>query len=219
MKKGLPSHFAKMGFKKGWKAYKASRGGSHKIHGTRKRKSSDRVHHAVMLDGDYSRPVASRGPAPKITPNKIFSPILDLMLLIAGMAVGAGIKKVSPVKNPHLMNGVQGVAGLGGSLFTKNRYIRLPLLGVALQSGISELKILFPKMVPLAGDDEVVYLPMEGEPEQIEMRGEDGRIGEAIDGEEGYGVPSEIEMQGEDGRMGEAIDGEEEEMSGEGQNN
>jgi len=228
MRKGLPSQYAKMGFKKGWKAYKAAHGriSGHKKTRTTKRHHSGgyrgpgRVHHAVMLDGDFSSPAIVQRPVKKlsaITPGKILSPIIDLGLLIVGMAIGAGIKKASPIKNPHLMNGTAAVAGVGGSLFTKNRFVKMPLLGVALQSTISEAKLLFPKMVPIAGDDEVVYLPMnEDDPSMIEFQGDDDRINGVIDGEDGYGVPAEIEMQGDDDRVSGVIDGEDyEEMSGE----
>jgi hypothetical protein len=184
---GLPSHFAKMGFKKGWKAYKASRGGS-RSSGTKKHHSK-KVHHPVYLSGDFSAPAMVRAPIKKlssITPEKIFSPIIDLGLLIVGMVLAAGLKKVSPIKNPHLMNGAQTVAGVGGSLMTRNRFVKMPLLGVALQSTISEAKILFPKMVPLAGDDEVIYLPAgEVDYEQLQyVQGEDMRGEEEIEGEE-----------------------------------
>jgi hypothetical protein len=220
MRKGLPSKYAKMGFKKGWAAYKRGRS----LCGSSKSKRG-KLHHSYMLNGDFSIPALLQRPVSKIsniTPSKIFSPIIDLGLLIVGMMLGAGIKKVSPIKNPHLMNGVQAVAGVGGSLLTRNRFVKMPLLGIALQSTIAETKLLMPKMLPLAGDDEVIYLPAgEGDiPAQIEFSGNDERVGAVIDGEDGYGVPAEItEVSGsDDERMGAVIDGEDDEMGGEGGN-
>lgn len=192
---GLPKVYAKMGFKKGWAAYKRSG----KTTGTKRRKH----HSASRLSGDFSTPALLRSPVRKlssITPGKVISPIIDLGLIIIGMVLAAGLKKVSPIKNPHLMNGAQTVVGVGGSLMTKNRFIKMPLLGVALQSTIAEAKILFPKMVPLAGDDEVVYLPVGTEhTSQIEYAGEDDRIGTAI----GYDDVSDV--AGDDDRIGMAI--------------
>lgn len=204
MRKGLPSKFAKMGFKKGWAAFKRSTGG---LSGSRKSKSGKKkVHHAVWLDGDMTTPALVSRPVKKlanITPGKVLSPVIDLGLIIVGMMLGAGIKKASPIKNPHLMNAGQTIVGVGGSLMTKNRFVKMPLLGVALQSSISEAKLLFPKMVPLAGDDEVVYLPVgEDDPVQLEYAGDDGRIGEAI-GEAPYEV-----IEGDDDRIGAVMDGD-----------
>jgi hypothetical protein len=208
MRKGLPSKYAKMGFKRGWAAYKRS--GSHSS-GKRGR----RKHHSVMLGGDFSAPALVSKPVKRIsaiTPSKIFSPIIDLGLLIVGMALGAGVKKASPIKNAHLMNVGQTVVGVGGSLLTRNRFIKLPLLGIALQSTIAEAKMLFPKMVPLAGDDEVVYLPVGEDNVQLEYAGEsDERFGAVVngEGEEMYGDGDE--------RFGAVVNGEDEEMHGEGQ--
>lgn len=206
MRKGLPSKYAKMGFKKGWAAYKRGGASSSGKRGCRK-------HHSVMLGGDFSAPALVSRPVNRIaaiTPSKIFSPIIDLGLLIVGMALGAGVKKASPIKNPHLMNGAQTVLGVGGSLLTKNRFIKLPLLGIALQSTIAEAKMLFPKMMPLAGDDEVVYLPV-GEDLQLEYAGEsDERVGAVVNGE-----GEEIYGDGDE-RFGAVVNGEDEEMHGEG---
>jgi hypothetical protein len=183
---GLPKKYAKMGFAKGWRAYKAARGhrkGSRKIGGSVKKSSSSKgLRHMFMLDGDTAAPALIQRPIKRIaaiTPRRILSPVIDLGLLIAGMAAGATIKKFSPIKNPHIMNGTTILAGVGGSLFFRNRLVKMPLLGIALQSGISEAKILVPNMIPLAGDDEYIYLPMpEGsEQPQLEMRGEDSRVG------------------------------------------
>ena len=211
MRKGLPSQYAKMGFKKGWAAYKRA---GHKTSRKGKRK-----HHSVMLggfDGDFSTPTLVQKPLKRvsaITPGKIVSPIIDLGLIILGMVLAAGIKKASPIKNPHLMNGAQTVVGVGGSLLTKNRFVKMPLLGIALQSTIAEAKILFPKMVPLAGDDEVVYLPAGEDMPMLEYSGEDGRVY----GEDDYMAEAVGE---EDGRVSGVIDGEGEEgFGGEGNNN
>jgi hypothetical protein len=207
---GLPKMFAKMGFKKGWAAYKRSRGGGRSIGGSRKRgkaRRGGRMHHALWLDGDMSAPAIIQRPVKafsSITPKKIFSPVVDLVLLVGGMAVGAMIKKAVPIKNPHLMNSVQTIGGVGGSLMTRNRFVKMPLLGVALQSTISEAKILLPKL-PLAGDDEVVYLEdMSGEDgyPQIEYAGEDDRMAEEIpvevvEGDDREQVYGESEEYGE----------------------
>jgi hypothetical protein len=204
---GLPKMFAKMGFKKGWAAYKRSRGGR-SFSGSRKRGKAKRgrVRHALWLNGDMSAPAIIQRPVKSfssITPKKIFSPVVDLALLVGGMAVGAMIKKAVPIKNPHLMNSVQTIGGVGGSLMTRNRFVKMPLLGVALQSTISEAKILMPKL-PLAGDDEVVYLEdMSGEEyPQIEYAGEDDRMAEEIpvevvEGDEREEVYGESEEYGE----------------------
>jgi hypothetical protein len=206
---GLPKKYAKMGFKRGWAAYKRHGMG---FEGSRKRgRGSKKIHHAVMLGGDMSLPALIQRPVHRlsaITPGKIFAPLIDLGLLFVGMVLSGGAKKVIPIKNPHLMNGAQSIVGVGGSLLTKNRFVKMPLLGVALQSTISELKLLFPKLVPLAGDDEVLYLPVEDGAHQLEMQGTDDRIGAVIDGD-GYGVPYEIPMGESDDRMGAVMDGEE----------
>jgi hypothetical protein len=213
MRKGLPSQYAKMGFKKGWAAYKRAGHGHSAKRGKRKYRS-------VMLggmSGDFSTPTLVSKPLKKmsaITPGKIVSPIIDLGLIILGMVLAAGIKKASPIKNPHLMNGAQTVVGVGGSLLTKNRFVKMPLLGIALQSTIAEAKILFPKMVPLAGDDEVVYLPAGDETQMLEYSGEDGRVF----GEDEY--MAEAVGAEDDGRVAGVIDGEGEEgFGGEGNNN
>lgn len=220
---GLPKSFAKMGFKKGWAAFKRSRHG-HAVSGSSNRRGGKRrgIHHAMFLDGDMTSPALIQRPIKSfsaITPKKIVSPLIDLGLLIVGMAVGATIKKMSPVKNPHLMNGGTAVVGVAGSLMTKNRFVKMPLLGVALQASISEAKIMFPKMIPLAGDDEVMYLPVgedgQYEPvQQIEMQGNDDRFGAVIDGDD---VITDSEMSGVDDRVGAVIDGDESEgIEGEG---
>jgi hypothetical protein len=232
---GLPKQFA---FKKGWKMFK-SRGG--KIHGEflggKKRGRKRRSHY---IGGDISLPALVQRPVKnfsKITPQKILSPVIDLGLLILGMTLGAGIKRAVPIKNPHLMNGVQTLAGIGGSLVTRNRFVKMPLIGVALQSAISEAKILMPKMLPLAGDDEVVYIPTSGdeeEPAQLVYQGDDGqyypvpesvgqedeRVGAVYDGDETILLPSETVGQDEE-RVGAVYDGDETDdmMGGEGSNN
>jgi hypothetical protein len=227
---GLPSRFAKMGFKRGWKAYRAAHSytthktyGMEGIEGRGKGKGRGRgkkvsVSH-YLLGGDMSTPALISRPVKRfasITPGRILSPVIDLALIIAGMALGAKVKQISPIKNPHLMNGAEAVVGLGGSLMVKNRFVRMPLIGVALQSTIAEAKLLMPKMIPLAGDDEIVYLPVgeDDEPEQIEVRGSDERVGAIVVGDDGE------EMEGSDERVGAVVvgqDDEEEGMSGEGQ--
>jgi hypothetical protein len=173
---GLPKSFAKMGFKRGWAAFKRSRGGA--LSGHKKRHTSSKSHRALWLNGDMTAPALISRPIKRlanITPSKIFAPVIDLVLLIGGMSVGAGIKKMVPIKNAHLMNSAQTIAGVAGSLMTKNRFAKMPLLGIALQSGIAEAKLLLPKL-PLAGDDEVLYLEdMSGDDEiqQIEYMGSD----------------------------------------------
>jgi len=200
---GLPKMFAKMGFKKGWAAYKRSHGGSYA--GSRKGKYRSRSRRRPLwLSGDMSAPAIIQRPVKtfsSITPKKIFSPVVDLVLLVAGMAAGAMVKKAVPIKNPHLMNAAQTIGGVGGSLMTRNRFIKMPLLGVALQSTISEAKILMPKL-PLAGDDEVVYLEdMSGDPyAQIEYAGEDDRMAEEVEIIEG---DDREEVYGEGGEGGE----------------
>lgn len=215
---GLPKMYAKMGFKQGWKAFKRAHGGKKRgkrsrMHGemfggmSRRRKSSKRIHHAYWLDGDMSVPALIQRPVKRlgsITPMKIAAPVIDLLLIMAGMALAAGTKKAVPIKNPHLMNGTELLVGVGGSLLTKNRFVKMPLLGVALQSTISEAKILMPKMIPLAGDDEMVYLPIPDDSvPQIEMKGDDDRVGVEY-------------MQGDDDRVGvEYIQGSEDSEDGE----
>jgi len=202
-----------MGFKKGWKAYRAAHSyTTHKTMGTeggKRGKRRPKVKHAFIFGGDMGSPGLIQRPVKKlssITPGKVFSPLVDLLLIIAGMGIGAGIKKVSPVKNPHLMNAGGGVIGIGGSLMARNRFIKLPLIGIALQSAISEVKVLFPKMpLPIAGDDEIVYLPVQGEDEetaQIEMQGEAERVAgnaERVEGEDER-VAEEDDNMGEEGR-------------------
>lgn len=213
--KGLPARFAKMGFKKGWKAYRS------RMHGDPGRKGKrGKIHHAVMLDGDFSAPALIQRPVrtiKSITPEKIFSPLIDLGLLIVGMAAGSLVKRVSPIKNPHIMNSAHAVVGIGGSLLTKNRFVKMPLLGIALQSAISEAKILIPNLVPLAGDDEVIYLPVNTPVPQI-VHGDDSRVGAVVDGESEE-IAAEYEtVDGDDSRVGSVVDGDEGEMSGEGEN-
>jgi hypothetical protein len=211
---GLPKHYAKMGFKKGWRAFKARhhlRGECSGMEGTKKHHGGRRkVHPAFWLDGDMSAPALVRAPVKRlssITPGKVLSPIIDLALIILGMGVAAGIKKVSPVKNPHIMNAGGGVVGIGGSLITRNRFIKLPLIGVALQSAISETKTLWPNLpLAIAGDDEVIYLPTSGdEPMQIEYQGDDSRVGAVVDGDDsrvGAVVDGDEEVRGEDDMEG-----------------
>lgn len=228
---GLPARYAKMGFKQGWKAYRsAHRYTTHKTYGMEgmegskkkgKRGKKVSVSH-YLLGGDMSTPALVSRPVKRLsglTPGKILSPVIDLALIIAGMALGAKVKQLSPIKNPHLMNGAEAVVGLGGSLMVKNRFARMPLIGVALQSAIAEAKLLMPKMIPLAGDDEVVYLPTAGDEdqEQIEMRGSDERVGAVVVGQD------EAEVVEGDERVGAVVVGEDgdddegEGMSGEGQ--
>jgi hypothetical protein len=217
-----------MGFKRGWKAFRAAHAyTTHKTYGIEgkgrgghKRGKKVSVSH-FLLGGDMAAPALMNRPVKRfasITPGRILSPVIDLALIIAGMALGAKVKQLSPIKNPHLMNGMEAVVGLGGSLMVKNRFARMPLIGVALQASIAEAKILMPKMIPLAGDDEVVYLPVgeDDEQQQIEMRGSDERVGAVVVGED-------EEMEGSDERVGAVVVGEageddEEGMSGEGEN-
>jgi hypothetical protein len=194
-RKGLPSQYAKMGFKKGWKAFRAA-------HGHSPSKSHKRGSRSFSFGGDFTAPAINRAPLKRlssITPSKIMSPLIDLALTIIGMAIGATVKKMVPIKNPHLMNGVQAVVGVGGSLFTKNRFMKFPLLGIALQSSVAEAKLLFPKMVPLAGDDEVVYLPAGPENQQLEFQGDAERFAGVVDGdaERFAGVVDGEEEEGE----------------------
>jgi hypothetical protein len=70
--------------------------------------------------------------------------------------------------------------------------------------------MLFPKMIPLAGDDEIVYLPVGEDNQQLEFMGEDDRFGAVVNGED-------KEIYGDDDtRFGAVINGEEDEMLGEG---
>ena len=227
---GLPRKYAKMGFKRGWKAYHAAHhysthrtygmegmgGGGKKKHHRGKKVS---VQH-YMLGADLSAPAIISRPVHRlgsITPGRVISPIIDLALIIAGMAIGAKVKQLSPIKNPHLMNGTGAAVGIGGSLMVKNRFVKMPLIGVALQASIAEAKILWPTMMPIAGDDEVVYLPTHGDEEggmrQIEVEGADERVGAVAVGEE--------EVEGADERVGAVAVGEggdeEEVMGDEGQ--
>lgn len=183
---GLPSKYAKMGFKRGWAAYRAKHHyTTHKTMGGGKKHHKKGKRHSFFLGGDVSTPAIIQRPIRQlsgITPGKILNPVLDLALIILGMGIGAKIKQISPIKNPHLSNGAGAVVGVGGSLMTKNRFIKLPLLGVALQAAISETKLFMPNMLPIAGDDEVVYLPMaEDETPQLEYSGEEDRVGGVVD--------------------------------------
>lgn len=221
---GLPAKYAKMGFKRGWKAYRAK----HSLRGIegfegdpgrrgKKRGKAVKVRHFLLGAGDFSQPAIVSRPikrASAITPGRILSPVIDLALIIVGMALGAQVKKWSPIKNPHLMNGTEAVLGIGGSLFVRNRFVKMPLLGVALQSSIAEAKLLMPNLVPIAGDDETVYLPVGEDDEpvpQLEYSGDPERIAEVV-------VDGEDRFTGEDERVGSVIDGEDDEGSGEGGN-
>jgi hypothetical protein len=216
---GLPKKYAKFGFKKGWAMFKrhGHRGKrKHRISGDflsgRTRKRSKKVHHAVWLDGDFSTPALLQRPVKKIgsiTPKKILSPVIDLLLIMGGMMLAAGTKKIVPIKNPHLMNGANLLVGVGGSLLTKNRFAKMPLLGMGLQSTISEAKILMPKMVPLAGDDDTIYLPVDGDmeiPQQLEFSGTDERMSSIevpVMGQDDRVGEEYFEMEGEEGEGGE----------------
>jgi hypothetical protein len=214
---GLPKKYAKLGFKKGWAMFRRMKGGmgiaGGRMPGTKRKKHSRRSYSfgsEMNVPALISRPVKSLS---SITPQKIVAPLIDLGLLVLGMSLGASIKKMVPIKNPHLMNGTHAVVGIGGSLMTKNRFVKMPLLGVALQGTIAEAKLLMPKL-PLAGDDEVMYLPVgedEGEPGQLEYVGEEGdRIGEVI------GEDAEFEtVAGDDDRLAEVIGNDEYEIQGE----
>ena len=215
---GLPSRFAKMGFKKGWKAYHAAHHYStHRTMGMKGMEGGGKKHHHrgkkvsvqhYLLGADMSAPAIVSRPVHRlgsITPGRIISPIIDLALIIAGMALGAKVKQWSPIKNPHLMNGTGAAIGIGGSLMVKNRFVKMPLIGVALQASIAEAKTLWPSMIPIAGDDEVVYLPTHGDEgegvRQIEVEGAYDRIGAVAVGEE--------EVEGADDRIGAVAVGEE----------
>jgi hypothetical protein len=81
------------------------------------------------------------------------------------------------------------------------------LIGVALQSAISETKTLWPNLpLAIAGDDEVIYLPTSGdEPMQIEYQGDDSRVGAVVDGDDsrvGAVVDGDEEVRGEDDMEG-----------------
>lgn len=206
---GLPKAFAKLGFKKGWAAYKRSHGAK-KSHATKRR-----THSSGRMSGDFSAAALVRAPIRKlsqITPSKIIAPVIDLGLLVAGMVAGATVKKFVPIKNAHVMNGAGVVVGVAGSLMTKNRFVKMPLLGVALQATIAETKLLFPTMIPLAGDDEVMYLPVNGDgQDQLEYQGDDDRLAAA------YGADYE-DVSGEgDDRLAAAY-GSDDDMGGEGRN-
>lgn len=200
---GLPKKYAKMGFKKGWAAFHRAKGAVKRavgLHGKKKSKRRGGVHHALWLNGNFSAPALVSRPVrsvSSITPKKIVSPVIDLALIVAGMAAAAMTKKYSPVKNPHIMNGTVIVGGVAGSLLTRNRFVKMPLLGVALQGTISETKILIPKMIPLAGDDEVIYLPVDESgnvPQLTNMSGDESdRMGEDT-------REPEYEIEGEEGR-------------------
>jgi hypothetical protein len=216
---GLPKKYAKFGFKRGWAMFK-KRGYHGKRRksisgdflGDRSRKRSKKVRHAVWLDGDFTAPALLQRPVNKIgsiTPKKILSPVIDLLLIMGGMIIAASTKKIVPIKNPHLMNGANLLVGVGGSLLTKNRFAKMPLLGMGLQSTIAEAKILMPKMVPLAGDDDTIYLPVGDDgylPEQVEFSGTDDRMGSIeipVQGEDDRVGDYFPDMEGEDGESGE----------------
>jgi hypothetical protein len=219
---GLPKKFAKMGFKKGWAAFKSLHGGGKKR--KRNRMSGERVllgrkkyahpgwekHAPKYLYGDIldSKPQLVSSPIKRlssITPKRVLAPVVDLGLIIAGMAAGSFIKtnvmKASPIKNAHIMNGAQTVIGVGGSLMTRNRFVKMPMLGVALQSAIAEAKLLIPK-IPLSGDDETVFVPMEEETPKLVYAGE----GDRFSGDE-YENPVEyVEVEGDDRVSGSGSD-------------
>jgi hypothetical protein len=223
---GLPRKYAKMGFKRGWKAYHAAHHYStHRTLGMDGLEGRGKKHHRgkkvsvqhYLLGADLSAPAIVSRPVHRlgsITPGRVISPIIDLALIIAGMALGSKIKQWSPIKNPHLMNGTGAAIGIGGSLMVRNRFAKMPLIGVALQASIAEAKILWPTMMPIAGDDEVVYLPTHGDDEggvrQIEVEGADERVGAVVVGEEGEDERVGAVAVGEEGE-------EEEGMMGEGQ--
>jgi len=116
------------------------------------------------------------------------------------MVLAAGLKKVSPIKNPHLMNGAQTVVGVGGSLMTKTVSLKCRFSALRFSHHCGSKNSLSRKWYRVAGDDEVVYLPVgTEEASQIECAGEDDRIGTAI----GYDDVSDV--AGDDDRIGMAI--------------
>lgn len=211
---GLPRKYAKLGFKRGWAAYRRAGHG-----GGRRKHKRGRRRHSYVLGADMMTPaLTAPRPVKRLSAGKLLNPVVDLGLIVAGMIVGAMIKKAVPVKNPHLSNGLLMAGGIGGTLISRNRFLKMPALGVALQSTIAEAKILNPKMLPISGDDETVFIPVgdDGQPQLEYMGASDDRVSG-----ENYGADDDLqgENYGADRMAGvfENVEGDDD-LTGEGSN-
>lgn len=219
---GLPKQYAKMGFKKGWAAFRKAHGSTKKRKSSSKKGSSRKSSSSpVDLSGIKFPQIAKsskrRSGGNRSKTDKILAGVgeisMDLGLLVAGMVGAAQIKKITPVKNMLAMNLITFGIGAVGAVLARKKYIRVPMMGIAASAFISQVKTTFPKL-PISGDEDFVYLPpnVAGEEfPQIEYAGDD-RIGEVIEGEDG-----EQYVMGDDGEyvsVNEVIEGEEDPVYG-----
>lgn len=218
---GLPKQYAKMGFKKGWAAFRKAHGLAKKRKSptkkTRRLSSSSRSVDIGTISFPQVSKSRSRRRSSGSKTDKIMSGIgeisMDLGLLVAGMVGAAQIKKITPVKNMLAMNLITFGFGAVGAVLARKKYIRVPMMGIAASAFISQVKSTFPKL-PISGDEDFVYLPpMAGEEfPQIEYAG-DERVGEVFEGEDG-----EQYVMGDDGELqvlGEVVEGEDDYVYGE----
>lgn len=155
-RKGLPAKYAKMGFARGWRAYKASKAG-----GRPKRRSPGRSSNPGRPKRSGKRAPRARGIGGAV--RRVASPktigtaarlATQVGTGIVGAAAGRGLVDMLPLTNPLM----QGLAQMGVGLVAivasprrgaVARAVRIGGVGSAFGGGMRVAKTLLPQFAPL----------------------------------------------------------------------
>lgn len=167
-RKGLPAKYAKMGFSRGWKAYRAASGKTKRSSSSRKRRrTKTRTASARKSTASYRRPAAAT-PARRSRRRRSFMPrfgiprrpaksTIQLALntgIAAGGAIGsAALVRALPIANAKARAASQLAIGALTLLMAKGRarMLRLAGVGATMAGALAVTREVFPQFPVMAG--------------------------------------------------------------------
>lgn len=169
MKTGLPAKYAKMGFAKGWKAFKSA--GKKAVHHIAKRvvKATKRKSHSSS--NSLSKrivPMAHKRSSSRLKKVNVKSTIRTIGIGLAGAIVANAGANLLPIADKRIKAGLPLALGVILPMLIKGDMVRLASSGMAIAGGLSLLRAQFGATIPaLAGEQ---YIPVANRITETDVR-------------------------------------------------
>lgn len=161
-RKGLPKKYAKMGFKKGWKAYKMAKGATKraykKVAGKVKRKSTKKVIKRTTKKRVYRMAGKKKSPVRRRKSSMMTNRTINALIngaTIGGTAIAStlAVNKIPVIRdqNSWVKAAAQAGSGILGILFSKNLMAKKAWSGVVAGALMSVVLPLLPEGMRVFG--------------------------------------------------------------------
>lgn len=146
-RKGLPKKYAKMGFSKGWKAYKAAQ---RKQVAPKKTTPKSTAKTALSIN-NKPKTTKRKGKSMRLNTKQLTKNLTALGLATVGAIGGNVASNMVPIKNPKIKSAIPVALALY-LIAQKNAMLQTLGVGMGVGGGLSVAKAFFPKAKFLAGE-------------------------------------------------------------------